>query len=312
MWEDADQGGEPPASPIEGPEPPPPRRSAGVAFAALLAAAAAAGFGWWIGTPRPVATAPPPVGFVAERPAPVRYASAEPVPAQVRQAYDQVRAAYADGGAEALVRASQACAQRLQRDPRNLDRCLAFDVYAGDVLPEPAASPDNGAAWFHDGDARAVALARSALPVEVDASDRVAQVRALTIAVLPKPPKPPPAGVRRIAERRAAPAAHLHKAKHFVPAKRRKPAGLRLVSAACRNEPTRADRLICADRTLAKKDRRMKSAYDRAIASGVDPDSLAEDQTDWRQARDAAANRDAIDRLYRERIQDLEAQTPPH
>lgn len=110
----------------------------------------------------------------------------------------QVRSVYVNGGPDALVRASVDCARRLQVHPGQLDHCLAFDIYAADVLPPSDADSD----WFGDSGERAIALARAALPPGVDAGNRVSQVRALTMAVLPRlTPADVDRGVRRASAR---------------------------------------------------------------------------------------------------------------
>jgi hypothetical protein len=177
----------------------PPRRGFGVALAAAVALVSSAGLAWWVAAPNPaadVSAAPPQDGArtatAAQAPPPLRYAAVEPDPAQVRQALADVQQGYADGGAEALVQASAACARELSADPRRLDYCLAYDVYAAQVVP-PGAGPA-AADWFKDARDRDLALARAALPASVDAANRLAQVGELTRAVLPNTavrPKPP-------------------------------------------------------------------------------------------------------------------------
>ena len=166
----------------------------GAVLAALLALGASIGFGVWLGSsdrslaPPPAATPPPDQsrGPPQPAPSPVRFATAEPVPQQVREAYDRVRAVFVDGGPNALMKASVECAKRLQQDPTRLDECVAFDIYAADIVP-PDGSDDSAAAWFHDAPDRDLALARAALPAGTDAADRLGQVRALTTIVPPKP-----------------------------------------------------------------------------------------------------------------------------
>jgi len=180
----------------EGPSPP--SRAArglrpGRLLVGLLALGASLGFGLWLLSPdkgfapAPPASSPAQVEDIpppAPKPAPLRFAAPEPNPQQVRRAYDEVRAAYSGGGPEALAKASVDCAKGLQQDPARLDECLAFDVYSADILP-----PDGSeaAGWFQDAPDRDLALARAALPAEVDAADRLGQVRALTTIVLPQP-----------------------------------------------------------------------------------------------------------------------------
>lgn len=312
MADDRNPWAQPPQPP-PGASAPEPRRS-GVALAAIVALAVFAGLGLWLSSrAEPEASLRQAIAAVAPglpaAPQPVRYAAADPAPAQVKAAYDHVRTVYADGGPDALVKASAACAKGLSREPRQLDRCLAFDMYAADILP--AGGGDEAAAWFHDPD-RALALARSALPAGADAADRIGQVRALTMAVLPKP---------RIERVRAAPA-RLQKARRVAARRARPPRRARLVKATapvrlwsspyCLGAKSEADRIVCSDPGLAEQDRKMREAYGRATASSADPDALTQEQANWRAARDAAKDRQTLGRLYRERLQDLDPGTPPH
>ncbi|MCR5877190.1 lysozyme inhibitor LprI family protein [Phenylobacterium sp. J367] len=65
---------------------------------------------------------------------------------------------------------------------------------------------------------------------------------------------------------------------------------------------------MCANPDLRAADRRLKQAYERAIAAGVDPLELDREQAEWRTAQSAtAAGRDAMARAYELRIGQLEA-----
>jgi hypothetical protein len=198
MLERARIGDEPLTLTHEEPVGEPPRRPFGMILAATVALVASAGLAWWIASPNPqadVAAAPPPSPAATSpkpKPAPLRYAPAEPDATQVRQALADVQQAYADGGAEGLVQASAACARQLPLDPRRLDYCLAYDVYAAQIVP-PGSGPA-AADWFKEARDRDVALVAAALPAGVDAANRMAQVGELTRAVLPSEaaePKPP-------------------------------------------------------------------------------------------------------------------------
>jgi hypothetical protein len=204
----------------------------GLVLAAAVAFAASAGLAWWVAAPNPaadVSAAPPAAPPAPPRPPPqpLRYAAADPDPVQVRQALADVQQAYADGGADALVHASTACAKLLPTDPGHLDYCLAFDVYASAIVP-PGSGPQ--ADWFADGGERDLALARTALPASVDAANRIAQVSALTRAVVPKAP-PKPVAVRTKHARKAAPAAPKVVKAQVVKPKARRP---KLVKARAR------------------------------------------------------------------------------
>jgi hypothetical protein len=206
MVADAWPGPEPLTLADDEPDAEPPRRWIGVVLAALVALAASVGLAWWIAAPNPaahVSAPPPPAAPAPPRPAPppLRYAAADPDPNQVRRALADVQRAYSTGGADALVEASAACAEALPVDPRQLDYCLAFDVYASAIVP-PGSGPQ--AEWFAGGGERDLALARTALPGSADAANRIAQIGALTRAVVPKA-GPKPAAVRAKQARRAAP-----------------------------------------------------------------------------------------------------------
>jgi hypothetical protein len=177
------------------------RHGLGAVLAAILAMAASGGLAWWFvaaGGPSDVSAAPPPAPPQVEPAQPVRYAASDPDPNAVRRAWTDVRQAYADSGPEALVRGSEACARAVPADPQRLDYCLAFDIYASAVAPQSAAGQP--ADWFSSSGDRGLALARMALPEGVDAHNRIAQVAALTRAVLPKaaPGKPATRQVRAV------------------------------------------------------------------------------------------------------------------
>ena len=186
----------------------------GLALAAVIALAASAGLAWWfaapnhaadVSAPTPAAAAPPTPKV--EAPAPLRFAAPDPNPAEVRRAWTDVRQGYAEAGGDALVRASQACAGAVPTDPQRLDYCLAYDIYAASIAPPAAtAKSDSGQGdWFAAAGERGLALARTALPQGVSPENRVAQVTALTKAVLPKAtPIKPKAHAANAARRKAA------------------------------------------------------------------------------------------------------------
>ena len=202
-----------------------PRPRLGVILAGLVAALTSVAMAWWVVAPdrsRQIAASP----LVATAPAkaappaaPLRYAAADPDPDQVRRAWRDVRRTYGDGGPEALVRGSQACARGVPGDPQSLDYCLAYDIYAS------AVATDRGQAdWFGDAGDRGLALARTALPEGLDAPNRIAQVAALTQAVLPKarPARAKPQVVHAVrrhvrAKPHAVKAKHAHMLGHTTP-----------------------------------------------------------------------------------------------
>lgn len=82
----------------------------------------------------------------------------------------------------------------------------------------------------------------------------------------------------------------------------------------CLAEPTPAERALCLNPDLRNADRRMREAYDKAVAAGADREALDREQAEWRTARNMAAHsKDAVARLYDQRIEQLTARTedPP-
>ena len=75
----------------------------------------------------------------------------------------------------------------------------------------------------------------------------------------------------------------------------------------CRDAPTLAMSMVCADRGLATLDRRMKQAYVAALDAGAAEDALRADQDDWLAVREEAAHvsRQAVADIYRQRIGEL-------
>lgn len=72
----------------------------------------------------------------------------------------------------------------------------------------------------------------------------------------------------------------------------------------CLDLPTAAERLVCGYPALAAQDRRLRSAYERALAAGADPRDLARTQSEWRARSESLPDyqqlSDAYDRLIRE------------
>lgn len=250
----------------------PRRRGFGVALAAAVALVASAGLAWWVAEPNPaadVAAAPPqPAAAPPQPPPPLRYAAADADPAQVRDALADVKQAYSEGGAEGLVQSSAACARELSSDPRRLDYCLAYDVYAAQVVP-PSAGP-SAADWFKESRDRDLALARAALPASVDAAARMAQVDELTHAVLPKPAtqaKPPPAVKARQVGKPAAAKPRPVKAKAVKPKSPRS----KVVRTRSSSEPWRPPGPSTLDEQY-NREAAAEAELDRQISEGlVDP-----------------------------------------
>lgn len=68
-----------------------------------------------------------------------------------------------------------------------------------------------------------------------------------------------------------------------------------------------AEQIVCSDSRLAAADRRMADAYRRALDSGVPRADLSQEQRDWVQIREEAAqhSRRALGSVYEQRIREL-------
>jgi uncharacterized protein YecT (DUF1311 family) len=68
-----------------------------------------------------------------------------------------------------------------------------------------------------------------------------------------------------------------------------------------------AEEMICSNATLAAADRQMARAYRRAMASGLDPYDLRQEQRDWVAIREDAARHSerALEDVYDQRIHEL-------
>ncbi len=77
----------------------------------------------------------------------------------------------------------------------------------------------------------------------------------------------------------------------------------------CRYARTQSESLVCGDRELARLDRRLASAFDRALRAGVPFRELRAEQDDWLEIREDAARHSpgAVASVYRQRIQELDA-----
>jgi hypothetical protein len=317
----------------------PRRPRSGAVVGAVLAALASGGLAWWLSADdEPQGLALPPAA--APQSPPKLLASARADEAQVLRAYEQYQSVYAELGADGLVRFSQDCAKALAGDPRILDYCLAFDMYAA------AAPGATQAPWFRDAEARRLALARDALAGQDLAADRIAGLQRLMRRVslaeaeaeaapareatpvgrVVSVPRAAPVEGRIVKATKANPpparparrnAIRVATATPMDPAPRpaadpilvlAAPPAPPLAANACQAPRTRADRLVCANRDLAAAHERMRQAYERALAAGADPLRIDREQATWRAARDSVRARPAaMARLYERRIQDLEA-----
>lgn len=297
----------PDAPEIEAPPARPGPRRWGVAAAAGLAALASAGLAWWLSAPqRP---APAPAVAEAPRPAAVR-APAAADEDQVRQAYEQVQTVYATTGVDGLARFARTCEAALAKDARVLDYCLAFEMFAAAVAP-----PEGEAGqWFASGGPRRLTLASTALPAGADPGRRIAEVEQLmrrasgADAVAEVEPvreaSPPPK--LRLTPRQAPKIAAAKQQVRVAIARKVAKARPAPVQGPCARVANPAERVLCANPDLEAADARLRRAYGQALEEGVDPIRLARDQAVWRQARDKAATRDAMARVYARRIEELE------
>ena len=139
-------------------------------------------------------------------------------------------------------------------------------------------------------------------------------------------PAPPPVTASRRAEAAAprppvakpavAHASALPPVRSISSAKARVAAPVR-PAGPCDTAPTRADRLICANPSLAAADQEMRRAYQRALDAGAPPMPLRASQEDWLIASEVAADRSTLDLAasYARRIAELNAlsrREPPH
>jgi hypothetical protein len=295
--------------------PPPPPRSRIPAILGLAAAlTASAGLAWWLALPERPAFQNSAVTQVQPQAAVVRAASPQADAEQVRRAYEDFGSVYSDGGEPALARFSDSCRESLKADPRILDFCLAFELFA-DAVRTDAGTPGKA-------EAERLAMAQAALPAGADADQRIRQVQAIMRAVTGSPEvqeaavpaaAPPPA-VEKAPDVITArpPQRDLQKASAPAPVQA-KPVKVAAVAKAkpkaeaCRLRSTPADRLICAYPQLAIQHRQMRQAYEKALAAGADPLTVDAAQADWRALRNSASTRAELSMLYTQRIRQLEA-----
>jgi uncharacterized protein YecT (DUF1311 family) len=246
--------------------------------AAAAAALASAGLVYWIGVSEDRSLS---AGReLAAPPARRIYASPKPDARQVVRAYDQLRDVYADRGMSGVVRFARDCADGLRTDPRVLDFCLAFDIYAASLGGDDADVDLDVRAWQAQARGRDLTLARRALPPDQDAAARLAEVRGLA--------------------RQASLAATIAPAPNAAQT-------AAAAAEACRRRVAVAQGVVCASPALRDADHRMRVAYNQALAEGAAPRRLARDQARFRAAVKAASpDRAAIARLYKRRTHALE------
>lgn len=305
-WDDLRQEAELP------PPEPPSRPKAPLIVGLVAATAVAGGVGWWLSSPGQTYFDNP---TLQTAPAAMPRAATPTADAeQVRRAYNDFGQVYAESGAGGLSRFAESCEASLRSDPRILDFCLAFGLFA-DTVRDPVAEPAG------DAEARRAALVQTALP-GADPEVRIAEVRRLmrdaagfTAAeaqVEAAPPAPEGATARPVAVA-AAPAVLTPPRPPATaaspPARLAKAAPPRKAAAAspCGLRPTPAERLMCANPTLRIQERRMKEAYDRALKAGADPLVVDRAQAEWRDLRNAADSRGQLADLYARRTRELNA-----
>jgi hypothetical protein len=308
------------------------RRWPGVVLGLGIAVLVLAGAAYWLtAEDRPLLSAlrPPP-----RPPSAHAYAPARPDAGQVARAYGQLKEIYAERGADGVANFARTCAESLKSDPRVLDFCVAFDIFAVSL----AGGDADAGAWGAGADARDLALARAALPPAEDPAARVAEIRELALraslqdlplgapappqpvsAAQPAPlPPPAPAAARPQSVRAKTPPRSSTK---FASAKSAKAksaatgsASARMASAkspaeaTCLRQAAAARHTVCASAILREADRRLREAYSDALEAGVDPRRLSRDQVLFSGAANAAApDRDAVETLYNQRTQELEA-----
>lgn len=312
-WDDLRQEAELP--------PPPPRSRGPVILGAVIAVAASAGFGWWLSAPGESRFENPAVLQVQPEPQAVRLAGATADEEQVRRAYEEFSLVYANSGPEGLARFSESCQQSMAGDPRILDFCLAFDMFADAVRAAPDADVPGKA------QARRVALVQTALPAQADPDRRIEEVQRL-MRVVSGVGEAPPAFASPVQKAvQAAPAEPGDLRPVSIPSR---PRPARVATAAptrrrpaaapvdrCRFEPTPADRILCAAPALRRQDEQMRTAYEKALAAGANPLEIDRGQAEWRAARNDAENPAQLAAFYARRIRELDAaaraapMTPP-
>jgi uncharacterized protein YecT (DUF1311 family) len=322
-------------------------RSASAILAILATVAVAAALGWWLlsdtgGAPRNVSAEQ--LARAGQADAEItRVADPHPDPAQVRHAYEQFLVTYGDLSVGGLEDFSRGCAEGVARDPRILDYCLAFDAYAEGVASGSpwfreadarhaalarAALPPGVDAAARIAEVRALARqpGADAAPVQMAQAEPPPPAATTPASPVAEPAAPspqtaaaaaaPPAPVRAQPPTVQRAAARAHEAKTPAAAARVQKTAARPVARPtarkavdrCRLEPTPAARALCRDPKLRAADRRLKAAYEQALAAGVDARELDRQQAEWRTAQNAnAAGRDAMARAYEVRIGQLQA-----
>ena len=138
------------------------------------------------------------------------------------------------------------------------------------------------------------------MQIEIDRDEPLPEVSGGKLELLPAGVKPPRAAP-------AAPPAALPVSEIQPPVRQTRPVA-RGPSFDCAQSASAAEELVCNDETLAAQDRRLASAWRRAMDSGVPMHRLRRQQQRWLDAREDAARHapEEVADLYDQRIQELD------
>jgi hypothetical protein len=219
-------------------------------------------------------------------------------------------AALAAGAAITWPDLSARWARRDVPPPPAQTRSLSVQLAQGDVgqpEPPPPAQPLRPANSIPapTGAASPDRFAPAAPGVVVRPAGTAAPV--VTVQPGAEPPPVLPRTELRSAEQ--APALPLRPDREAAPASRA-PAAVRVPGALdCGNARSLAQDLVCHDPGLRAAEGRMSRAYAAALAAGAPERQLRGDQVDWLNMREDAArySKQAVENMYRQRIQELEA-----
>lgn len=136
--------------------------------------------------------------------------------------------------------------------------------------------------------------------IEIDRDEPLPEVSGAKLELLP-------AGVTAPRAAPAAPPAAIPVREIQPPARPTRPMA-RGPSFDCAQSASAAEELVCNDETLAAQDRRLESAWRRAMDSGIPMHRLRRQQQRWLDAREDAARHapEEVADLYDQRIQELD------
>ena len=144
------------------------------------------------------------------------------------------------------------------------------------------------------------------MQIEIDRDEPLPEVSGGKLELLPPGVQAPRAATISTTARPPPPAA-LPVSEIQPPARSTRPIA-RGPSFDCRQSASAAEELVCNDETLAAQDRRLASAWRRAMDSGVPMHRLRRQQQRWLDAREDAARHapEEVADLYDQRIQELD------